>query len=136
MKVFKIIIYVLAAICIITGANDFFNGVSGLRSLGANLSESGFSDPVADNVIRFFAGIWIGIGVLFIHMVQDLKRYKPVLLSLMAIVFLGGVGRILSIANLGMPSAPGASNMIIVGLIVEIGMMPVLSWWLYTKVKN
>jgi len=133
MKLFKITIYVLAAICIITGANDFIGGIGGLRSLGANLTESGFSDPVTDNVIRFFAGIWIGVGLLLILFLRDLKRYQPAMLALIGIIFLGGIGRIISIFQYGMPEDTTGASIITLGLVVEIGLMPILAWWLNYK---
>ncbi len=130
MKLFTVVIYILAVICLITGASDFLGGLSNLKGMGANLSEAGFADPITDNVLRFFAGIWIGVGVLFVLFLRDLERYKPAMLTLMGIVFLGGIGRIISIMQHGMPDNPIGSAVITVGLIVEIGLMPLLAWWL------
>lgn len=133
MNAFNTIIYILAAICIVTGLNDFVGGIGGLRSLGANLSDTGFADPVTDNVIRFFAGIWIGVGILFIQFLRDLERYKPAMITLMGIVFLGGIGRIISIIQYGMPESPAGAAVITVGLVVEVGLMPILTWWLASR---
>lgn len=130
MTIFKITVYILAVICLITGANDFIGGVNALRILGANLTETGFSDPITDNVIRFFAGIWIGVGILFVIFLRDLIRYQPVMLVLFGIVLLGGIGRIISIVQYGMPENSAGAGLIIIGLIVEIGLMPFLAWWL------
>ena len=130
MKLVRITIYILATICIMTGTNDFIRGIKGLRDLGANLTEAGFSDPATDNAIRFFAGIWIGVGIMFIIFLRDLKRYQPAMMALLGIVFLGGIGRIISILQYGMPESSAGVAVILLGLFIEVGLMPILAWWL------
>ncbi len=65
MKLFKIGIYVFAAIALVTGANDLIQGLGALKAFGATLTDQGFADPMADNVFRYFAGLWIGVCILF-----------------------------------------------------------------------
>lgn len=130
MLVFKVLIYFMAAICLITGTNEFLNGFIAFKDLGANLTDEGFADPLMNNVIRFFAAMWMGVGILFIVFNQDLERYKPALLALFGIVFLGGIGRIMSVVEFGMPETSSGVGLVVSGVIVEIVVIPVMAWWL------
>lgn len=136
MKLFTIIIYFLATICLLTGASDFIQGLASLKVFGSTFSEISYSDPMADNIFRFFAGIWFGTGVLLIIFVRDLARYKPAMLALMAIIALGGIGRIISILQYGMPEHPLGYGLVTVGLIVELALVPALMFWLSRKQFN
>jgi len=127
---FKAIVYFLAAIAIITGAMDIFQGLESQRNFGANLTEQGFNDPMLDNVFRFFAAIWFGLGLQFILFVRDIPRYKPALLLLLGIVVLGGVARLISMSQLGMPEASNGKMLVYVGLFAELVVAPILMVWL------
>lgn len=127
---FKVMTYFMAAICLFTGANEFINGFIAFQDMGANLTEEGFADPLMNNVIRFFAAMWMGVGVMFIVFILDLERYKPAMLALFGIVFLGGIGRIISVLEFGMPEAASGVNLVVSGVIVEIVVIPVMACWL------
>jgi len=133
MRLFTTVIYLFAAIALITGASDLLQGLASQKAFGANLTEQGFADPMVDNVFRFFSGLWFGTGVLFILFIRDLSRYKPALIALLAIVVLGGIGRVISIAQYGMPEHPMGSTLVIAGLLAEVVISPILLWWLMTR---
>jgi len=135
MRVFTIIIYILAAVCIITGGKDFIIGIGGLSGLGADVSQAALRDPALNNGFQFFAGIWIGVGILFILFLRDLTKYKTAMLTLMAIVFLGGIGRVISILKFGMPETDSGQRIIILGLVIELLLMPILALFLSRKIK-
>lgn len=130
LTVFKVLIYFMAAICLITGANEFITGFIAFSDMGAELPKHAFADPLMNNVIRFFAAMWMGVGIMFIVFVLDLERYKPALLALFGIVFLGGIGRIISLLEFGMPEASSGVNLVVSGIIVEIVVVPAMAWWL------
>lgn len=130
MRLFKIGIYVFAAIALLTGANDLIQGLGGLRSMGSTLTEQGLADPMADNLFRFFAGLWFGVGVLLLLFVRDMNRYWPAMIALLSVIALGGLGRILSILLLGMPEAPTGIALICAGLLSELIIAPIMLWWL------
>jgi len=136
MKIFKIIIYTFAAIALITGASDLLQGLDSQRSYGATLTEQGYADPMVNNVFRFFSGLWFGTGVLFILFIRDIDRYKPAMIALLSIVVIGGLGRVLSIVQFGMPEDSAGFTLVIMGLIAEIVMSPLLIGWLIIKHKS
>lgn len=126
MKFYKGVVYFLAAICLITGAGDIIQGLANLGSFGSNLPPEVYTDPVADNIFRFFAAIWFGTGVLLIIFAQDLERYKAPMLALLGIIILGGFARIISIVQYGYPTDSTGATMVAVGLIAELIVVPVL----------
>lgn len=133
MRLFTIVCYIFAAIALTTGASDLLQGLASQRAFGATLTEAGFADPMVDNVFRFFAGLWFGTGILFILFVRDLNRYKPAMMALLAIVVLGGLGRILSISQYGLPDHPMGVTLISLGLLAEVVISPIMLWWLVAR---
>jgi len=134
MRTFTIVIYIFAAIALITGASDLIQGLTSQKSFGATMPSEGFA--IVDNVFRFFSGLWIGVGVLFIIFIRDLDRYKPAMIALLFIVVLGGTGRIISIIQYGMPQHPAGIGLVSAGLIAEVIVTPVLLWWLIGRHKS
>jgi len=136
MKVFKAVIYIFAAIALLTGASDLIQGLESQRGYGATLTDQGFADPMVNNVFRFFSGLWFGTGILFLLFVRDLDRYKPALIALLSVVVIGGLGRVLSIVQLGMPENSSGYALVIVGLIAELVISPILIAWLLFKYQG
>lgn len=136
MFVFKACIYLFIAIAVLTGANDLLQGISGLKAMGAGLTDAGYSDPLLDSLFRFFAGLWMGTGLLFWIFIRDLRRYKPAMMALLGVVILGGIGRLLTIAQLGLPEAPIGLAMVSAGLFAELLLSPLLLAWLAFKHRS
>lgn len=135
MKLFTIVTYIFAALALITGASDFLQGLESQRALGASLPAEVFSNPIADNVFRFFSGLWFGVGILFILFIRDLKRYKPAMVALLSIVVIGGIGRLISLVQYGMPENPEAMGLVIAGLLAELLISPIMIGWLLLRAK-
>ncbi|MEM6499089.1 MAG: DUF4345 domain-containing protein [Pseudomonadota bacterium] len=130
MRLFTIGIYIFAAIALLTGANDLIQGFASLKAFGSTLPEQAFGDPMADNLFRFFAGLWFGVGVLFLLFIRDMNRYSPAMIALLSVVALGGLGRVLSIFQYGMPEAPLGFALVCAGLLSELIIAPIMLWWL------
>ncbi|MGH7298701.1 MAG: DUF4345 domain-containing protein [Polyangiaceae bacterium] len=61
---------------------------------------------VLDSNLRFFAGVWLGVGLSLFAILPRIERHGPLFRALWGMIFLGGVGRVVSIVDAGMPSAP------------------------------
>jgi hypothetical protein len=59
-----------------------------------------------DSNLRFFAGVWLGVGVVLFWILPRIERQGDVFRALWGMILLGGVGRLLSIADAGLPPAP------------------------------
>ncbi len=127
MILFKVIVWILGLIALGTGIMDFWQGAAAQEALGARLGE-GFNDATLNNIFRFFAAIWIGFGVFLILFTTDLERYYIALVVAFLIVILGGIGRIMSIAQFGIPEGRDLMIWAIVG--IEVVLVPALLGWL------
>jgi hypothetical protein len=62
--------------------------------------------PVLDSNLRFFGGIWLGIGLAMLWLVPWIEQQGTLYRALWLAVFLGGVGRVLSWRLIGPPPKP------------------------------
>jgi Domain of unknown function (DUF4345) len=59
-----------------------------------------------DSNLRFFAGLWLGLGIAMLWLIPTIERQAKLYRALWGAVFLGGIGRLLSIAFIGLPPVP------------------------------
>jgi hypothetical protein len=64
------------------------------------------ASPLLDSQLRFFAGVWLGLGIGLLRTVPSIEQQGTLFRLLWGAVFLGGVGRLLSVAALGLPPVP------------------------------
>ncbi len=62
--------------------------------------------PLLDSNLRFFGGVWLGLGVAMLYLVPSIERQAVLFRALWGAVFLGGIGRALSAAFVGLPPVP------------------------------
>lgn len=129
MKAFKISVFVFALIPLLTGIGDVLLGVSVWKGLGVNLTDAGFLDSVLDSQVRFMATIWFGYGVLLCICLRDLDRYANILRGALAFAFIGGIARVISITQVGMPESEVGSTFIVFALVIEFVAIPLLIVW-------
>ena len=63
-------------------------------------------DALLDGNLRFFGGVWLALGLAMLSLVAQIEREGRLFAVLWGAVFLGGVGRALSMALLGLPPVP------------------------------
>ena len=129
MRGFKITFYLLALIPLLTGALNLGLGLQAQGLIGAQLSPEGFRDPLLNSQIRFYGAIWFGFGVLLCVCLSDLNKYSWLLRGSLAIVFLGGVGRVASLVQFGFPTTTLGVSFVVAVTAIEIIGMPLLLWW-------
>jgi hypothetical protein len=135
MKSFKNAILVWALIPLFTGVMAILLGPSFWQNAGLELSAAGISDPMLDSQVRFLGTIWFGYGVLLCVCVSDLEKYANLLRGALFLVFLAGIARLVSVAQVGMPDSSAGSLTITAVLVAELVLMPVLIWWQYRVVR-
>ena len=59
--------------------------------------------PLLDSNLRFFGGVWLGLGLAMLYLVPSIERQTVLFRALWGAVFLGGIGRALSSAFVGLP---------------------------------
>lgn len=109
-----------------SGALEFFQGVESQALLGARLTPGGYADPLLQSQFRFLAAVWFGFGVLLIVFASDVKRYAAPLRIALAIVVVGGCGRLISAVQFGLPDAGLGKVVIAAALAAELVVVPLL----------
>jgi hypothetical protein len=62
--------------------------------------------PVLDSNLRFFGGAWLGLGLAMLWLVPRIESQTVLFRAIWGAIFLGGVGRLLSIMLVGSPPSP------------------------------
>jgi hypothetical protein len=100
-RALQIMMGILALIPVATGLIGFF----GLRD-PLYVRFGVVPNVVLDSNLRFFAGIWLGVGVTLFVILRRIERHGLIFRALWAMIFLGGLGRVLSIVDAGWPPPP------------------------------
>jgi len=77
-----------------------------------------------DTNLRFYSGVWIGLGFALLWLIPTIQNQTVLFRVLWGMVFLGGIGRILSIMQLGWPPAAYVAF-----TAIEIVGAPLFIWW-------
>ena len=116
---------VLALIPILTGAITMM-GVH--DPLYAALDLPG--NPLLDSNLRFLGGVWLGLGLAAFWMVPRLRAQTVLFRVVWGAIFIGGLGRLLSMLVVGSPPAP-----FIAFTVLEIVGAPLFVGW-HARVVN
>lgn len=129
MRKFQITLYVLAIIPILTGLLDLVLGLRAIETFSQGLSSTFFNDELFNAQYRFLGGVWLGIGVLLYLAAKDLKKYSTMLKVVLWSIFLGGIGRLVTILHLGLPENTAGTAFVVGNLLIETFGMLALLWW-------
>lgn len=77
-----------------------------------------------DTNLRFFAGAWVGLGLALYWLIPTIERQTVLFRVLWGMVFIGGVGRLLSLIMLGWPPVA-----FVAFTAIEIVGAPFFIWW-------
>ena len=98
----------LQIVTALLGIVPFATGIIGLFGLDDPLyAVMGLPrNALLDSNLRFLSGVWLGVGLAVFWIVRDIERQTVLFRVLWGMIFLGGVGRALSMAFVGMPPLP------------------------------
>jgi hypothetical protein len=120
-RTLQILTGLLGAIPVITGMLTMF-GLDDPLYASAHLP----SNVLLDSNLRFFGGMWLGLGLAVWWLVPAIEKRGSLYRILWGMIFLGGIGRVLSMIFAGVPPAP------FIGFtILEILGAPLLIAWQY-----
>lgn len=77
-----------------------------------------------DSHFRYISGIFLGVGVAFASCIPRIEATGPRFRLLGALVIAGGLSRLVSLAQVGAPSAGH-----LFGFAMELGAVPLLMLW-------
>ena len=124
-KPLQITLYVLAAIPVLTGLITLL-GIYDPIYKGAGIPEN----ALLDSNLRFFGGIWLVLGIALYLQIPKIEANTYVFRLLWVMIFVGGLGRLISMLALGMPPWP------FIGFtLLEILGAPLMIIW-QSKIKS
>lgn len=89
------------------------------------------ADATLDSNMRFLAGIWLGLGLANLWLVPRIERETVLFRALWLMIFVGGIGRLLSMAFVGLPMLP------FVGFtVLEVVCAPIFVVWQSKVAQN
>jgi len=116
-RLLQIVVAVLGLLPIGTGLAAF--------ALGPALMPGGQPvSPSIDNEYRFLAVFWFAFGVVIYWMLPNIERQTSLVRFLCGVIFLGGVGRLISYMTFGAPHGAYSAAM-----VLELIGMPLLVLW-------
>jgi uncharacterized protein DUF4345 len=98
-------------------------GLSGLRD--PLYSASGLDQNVLlDSNLQFFSGVWLGLGLALFWLIPRIEKQTVLFRVIWGAIFLGGIGRCLSMLFLAVPPTP------FIGFtILEVIVAPLMVLW-------
>lgn len=123
-RALQITLYALAAIPVFTGIITLL-GIYDPIYKGAGIPDN----ALLDSNLRFFGGIWLVLGMALYLQIPKIEENTYVFRLLWIMIFVGGVGRLISMFSLGMPPWP------FIGFtVLEIVGAPLMIMW-QNKIK-
>ena len=115
----QIAMALLAAIPVLTGIIAML-GLSDPLYASAGIP----SNAMLDSNLRFFGGIWLGLGLSLYLLIPNIEKQTLLFRVLWGMIFLGGIGRLASMLFLALPPLP------FIGFtVLEIVGAPFFIWW-------
>jgi len=111
---------ILATIPVVAGAAAFYFGV---RAPIYRLA-SACVIPTMDSNYRFLGGEWLGIGLAAFWLIPRIERETTLFRAIWIAIFIGGIGRTVSLLTLGAPVPQYVAF-----LVVETLGAPVFIYW-------
>jgi hypothetical protein len=100
----QIITLLLALVPIGTGIAGLLLGPAELK----NFSAISTHDPqhVLDSNYRYFSGLWLALGLILLYTVRSIEDNGLLFRLVWGAIFVGGIGRALSMIQVGVPPTP------------------------------
>ena len=118
VALFRVVVAVLGLVPVLAGLAGVVLGPS-MAGLAPDLT------PLSlDSHTRYLSGLLLGIGLGFWSTIPGIERQAARFRLLTAIVFLGGLSRLLGLLLAGVPPAP-----MLGGLVMELLVTPLLCLW-------
>ena len=91
---------------------------------GAGMVEMSAGGASADSHFRYLSGLLLGVGIGFWSCVPDIERRGPRIRIMTLIVVIGGLARLWSLLNAGVPLQPMQ-----LALVMELVVTPAICLW-------
>jgi hypothetical protein len=116
----------LQVLTAVLGAVPILTGLVGLLGLGDPIYAGAEipANALLDSNLRFLSGVWLGLGLTVIWLIPRIETQTVLFRVLWGMIFLGGVGRLLSMIFVGWTPIP-----FIAFTVLEIVGAPIFVAW-------
>src|SRR5688572_7864311 len=63
-------------------------------------------EPLLDTNLRFYSGLWLMLGLAILGTFRAYEQHMSLYQVIWAMIFMGGIGRLLSLVSIGTPPLP------------------------------
>ncbi|MFN8382038.1 MAG: DUF4345 domain-containing protein [Anaerolineales bacterium] len=96
-NILRVVLILSGLFIVFTGLNVALGGVMTMGWQGTSdfvkvTNEHAYL--IRDSHTRFYGGVWVGMGLLFILSTLDLEKYLRVLQAMFVFIFIGGLARL------------------------------------------
>jgi len=128
-KLLQIFLGIIGLVPLITGIEGLLGGAFN-RFYSVPFNNQILGNVILDSNLRYFSGVWLGLGIIVFWIIPNIERHTFMLRSICLMIFLGGVGRLISLFLIGNPS-----SLFVVFTILEL-VFPLFSIWQYQIVQS
>lgn len=100
-RMLQALLIIIGLIALITG----FMGFAGIQDTyyAVTASPNIEGNIILDSNLRYFSGLWVGVGLMLVWIALTVEQQKQALRFAAAMIFLGGIGRVVSMISFGAP---------------------------------
>ncbi len=130
MRSLALALRILAIAFLSVSALHLATGMQADAMLGAPVSPAAAADPSLDSQNRFYGVTFSLLGITLLIGATDLRRYEPIVVATLGVLFAAGLARAVSWAIHGAPSS------LIIGIMcADLLLPPLLYSWLKRSLK-
>jgi len=123
-KPFKLLMYSIMPMPLLTGLIILIRGMRSQEIYGAALDDDQYLDPLFNNNLRFIASFWLGTFFFIRIFLSDVSKYQRPLRLLLGLTALGVLMRCASIVQYGMPTGAIGWYYVIGATALEVFLVP------------
>jgi hypothetical protein len=94
---------IIGLVALVTGSLGIISGVDD-DFYGVHISSAVQGNIILDSNLRYFSGVWLGLGIILFWIIPSIEKQKLLFRSLCLMIFIGALGRLISIMMIGVPS--------------------------------
>ena len=133
VKALQVVLVVLGAISAFVAVNVAFGGLETLGLQGPT-DYVQVTDPdaylIRDSHAHYYGGVYLALGLFLIYAATDIRRFRPTLNVVVAMIFAGGLARLTQLE----PDVTFGADLM-VSTVIELVGMPVLAWWVHRSTR-
>jgi hypothetical protein len=126
-RALQAVLLVLGAISAFVAVNVAFGGLETLGLQGStDYVQVTDQDAylIRDSHAHYYGGVYLALGLFLIYAATDVRRFRPTLNVVFAMIFAGGLARLTQLE----PDVTFGADLM-VSTVIELVGIPLLAWW-------